>query len=569
MKTSAFESLSSDPRLLRATAFGMVHGVDDSSVSGTLFWKGIPFAAAPVGELRWKAPRDPSPWRPLLVTHHFGPAPMQIGRIYGPGNNNTYDESIAATLGSAVGSEDCLSLNLWRPATGETELPVIFYIFGGSNVSGYSADPLYDGAKLARAANAVVVTANYRLGILGWLLSSYLQSGSDTLDDSGNFGTLDTIKALQFVRQNIRSFGGNPDKVTLMGQSAGAVNVYALMTSPLVVHAPQPLFHRAVPLSGGISLASNLPPGCIPTLNPAATARAQASALLTQLLIIDGLASDEASAAAYLATRSREQIAAYMRSQDAAALFHVVMTTLSAKGLAASGPIPEGQVLPLDPIAAIQAGHYTKVPVLAGNTRDEAKLFPAHLALSPALGGVPGLLVTDAERFSAMYHFDPDRADSAATAAHYIHPGYLPCAAPTTGYNARTDRLKRILFLPSRDCVLDALKSRQAEVWYYQFDWAREVAPWNEIYGAAHAFDLPFLFGNFDNVLFGKVIGGSANRAGRMTLSALMMSFLAAFAHRGDPNNMSLHATWPAWPQQLRLDATLETAQMRVEATEA
>ena len=556
---------STDDRLSRFTAFGVVHGVDDSAHSGTLFWKGIPFAKPPVGALRWKAPVDPEPWIAPLATHTFGNAPIQYGRIYGPGSNNTHDASIAATLNTAVGSEDCLTLNIWRPASDGCDLPVIFYIFGGSNVSGYSADPLYDGAHLARVANAVVVTINYRVGIFGWLNLPQLQCGVHALDDSGNFGTLDTIKALQFVHQNIRSFGGNPDNVSLMGQSAGAVNVYALMTSPLVVNAEAPLFHRAITLSGGISLATNLPAGCIPTLSPVATALGQAQVLLTQLLIADGLATDAASAAEYLATQTKQAVAAYMRSKDANTLFHILMTQLASKGLATSGPIPEGTVVAPDPIAAIRAGDYMKVPVLAGNTRDEAKLFPSFLALFPALGGVPGLTLSDASRFEAMCRFDPDVLPPLQTVEDLIHPSYLPVTAPGTGYNAKTDLLNSLLFLPSRDSVLNALKSQQADIWYYQFNWDQEPAPWNDVYGAAHAFDLPFLFGNFGDSLFGKVIGGEANRAGRIALSMVMMATLAAFARSGDPSEALPGIAWPHWPKKMLFDASLTAAVITAE----
>jgi para-nitrobenzyl esterase len=146
-----------------------VRGNDETSTSGTYSWKGIPFAKAPVGALRWKAPVEPDVWTGTLVTQTFGNACMQIGRIYGPGANNTYDSTIGTTLNTPVGSEDCLTLNIWRPATGDDKLPVLFFIYGGSNISGYTADPVYNGAKLAKTANAIVVTANYRVGVLGFL----------------------------------------------------------------------------------------------------------------------------------------------------------------------------------------------------------------------------------------------------------------------------------------------------------------------------------------------------------------------------------------------------------------
>ena len=131
---------SSTPPELRSTSYGQVQGVDDSANSGTYSWKGIPFAKPPVGALRWMAPVEPDPWSNVLQAKAFGNACIQYGRIYGPGANNKYDATIGTTLNTAVGSEDCLTLNIWRPASGDTNLPVIYFIYGGSDVSGYSAE---------------------------------------------------------------------------------------------------------------------------------------------------------------------------------------------------------------------------------------------------------------------------------------------------------------------------------------------------------------------------------------------------------------------------------------------
>ncbi len=543
------------PPTLRSTAFGSVSGSDDSATTGTYAWKGVPFAKAPVGALRWKAPTDPDAWTTTRPTTQFGNACVQYGRIYGPGLDNTHDASIGASLNQAVGSEDCLYLNIWRPATGDRNLPVVVFIHGGSNVSGYTADPVYDGAMLARTANAVVVSVNYRLGIFGFLNVPQLKGGTSATEDSGNFALLDNIKALQFVNGNIASFGGDAGNVTLMGQSAGAIDVYALLTSPLMVSASPQLFHKAMPLSGGISLASNLPPGSLPTLNPASVALAQGNALLNNLVIADGLATDTASAIAYVATQSSTQIADYLRSKTPSTLLTTLLTKLAPLGLAGSGPIPDGTVLPVDPVTAINAGNYLKVPVLASNTRDEAKLFPTFLALSPALGGVSGRLVSDATLFSTQFSYDPNAAPT-VTIEQWIPALYLPVATPVTGFNARTNLLNTIFFIASRDNVLNALKAQQPSVWYYQFDWDEEPAPWNDIYGAAHALDLPFVFGNFGPSLFGNVISSAANQPGRLDLSDAMMRSVGAFARNGDPNNAALGVTWPAWPQKLLFDAS-------------
>ena len=532
----------SDDPTVRATSFGMVQGSTDT-VTDTLSWKGIPFAAPPVGALRWKAPADPAAWTGTRDARQFGNACLQNGRIYGPGANNTYDSSIATTLNTPVGSEDCLTLNIWRPAAAATGLPVIFFVYGGSDISGYTADPVYDGAALAKAANAVVVTANYRVGPLGFFNLPQLKTGTDAAGDSGNFALLDIIKALKFVQANASSFGGDPGNVTLMGQSAGAINAWALLTSPLATG----LFQRAAPLSGGISLATNLPAGNIPTLSPAATYLGQANALLVKLLIADGSAADTASAQALIASRSAADVAAYLRGKDA----KVILTTLLASGLTGSGPIPDGTVVPTDPIAAIAAGRYNRMPVLAGNTAEEGKLFAPFLAL---FGGPPGFKVSDATRFNMMAGYNGDAPS--LTEADILDPAYLPSGAPTTGWTAKANLLGSIFMTPSRDNVLNTLKTQQPNVWYYQFKWAQEPAPWNTIYGAAHAFDLPFIFGNFGPALFSNAIGSTANKPGRLALSSAMMASIAAFARNGDPNNAALGKTWQPWPAKLIFDAT-------------
>jgi para-nitrobenzyl esterase len=541
--------------VVRHTRFGTVVGVDDWA-SGTFAWKGVPFAKPPMGALRWKAPVDPDPWETPKETQAFANASAQYGRIYGPGANNRHDATIGTTLNQAVGHEDCLYLNIWRPADDHDGLPVIVFVHGGSNVSGYTADPVYDGGALAKATDSVVVTVNYRLGIFGFLDLPQFKSGTDPSEDSGNFALLDIIKALQFVHRDIDAFGGDPHNVTLMGQSAGAINIYALLTSPMVVNTHPRLFHRAVPLSGGLSLATNLPPGCIPTLVPSSVYLAQGRALLDNLLIADGLATDSASAEACAASQTAAQIAAYLRAKSPATLFGTLFAKLAPLGLAGSGPIPDGAVVPVDPVAAIRAGAYLRVPLLAGNTRDEAKLFPTFLALSPALGGVSGRLVSDASLFSIQFSHQPD-APPTVSIGQWIPAPYLPVDTPETGFDAKTGLLNQLFFIASRDNILDALKQQQNEVWYYRFDWDEEPAPWNDIYGAAHAFDLPFIFGNFGPSLFSNVANSTANRPGRLDLSRAMMTSLGAFAKHGDPNALSaLGVTWPTWPSTLVFDAT-------------
>lgn len=547
-----------DGGLVRTTALGQVVGSDDQ---GAYAWKGVPYAQAPVGELRWKAPRDATPWTTPRAATEFGSACASTGRLDGPGRNNRYDRSLATSLGQTVGSEDCLYLNVWRPATTDGALPVIVFVHGGSNVSGYTADPLYEGARLARTANAVVVTVNYRLGVLGFFRSPWLRSG-DAAEDSGNFALLDIIKSLQFVQRNARAFGGDPGKVTLMGESAGAVNVYALLTSPLVADAQPRLAHRVLPMSGGISRAQDLPPGSVPVLLDPSYFEQQADLLLSGALVADAHARDPAGARAWTAARKPEEVARYLRGLSTDAVLTQVRTGLTAANRAASGPIADGLVMATDPIGAIRAGHYLKVPVLAGNTRDEGKLFAGLLAV-PALGGASGRMIADVELFDLAARYDPD-APAQIRIDEWIPARYLPVDAPSTGYNARLRGLTDAWFAPLRDSVLNALRSQQDTVWHYRFDWSQEPAPFNEIYGASHAFDLYFTFGSFGPSVLSRLLFSKANAPGRLALSDAMMRSIGAFARDGDPNNAALGTRWPAWPKSLVFDATLDAKRISV-----
>ena len=535
----------SDKPEVRETAYGKVRGVDDSTASGTYFWKGVPFAQPPVGALRWQPPVEPVAWQGTRETRQFGNACLQIGRIYGPGANNRFDDTIASTLDQLVGSEDCLTLNIWRPSSNQDKLPVLLFVHGGSAISGYTADPVYDGAALAKAANAVVVTANYRLDILGFMQLPQMQTGAAT---TGNFALLDNIQALSFIQRNIGKFGGDAGNVTLMGQSAGAINALALLTADKA----KGLFHRIVPISGGLSLPSNLPAGTLSTIKPVSAYATQASMLLAHLMVADGLATDINGAAAVAAGWSAQQVASYLRGKDGS----VLLKTLAAKGLTSAGPIPDGLLLPTDPMAAIAAGRYNKVPVMAGYTAEEGKLFAPLLA---ALGGKPGFKITDAQRFAMMQRFDPDAAPGSLSVGDIIDPSYLPVDAAGSGYNAKMALLGRLFINPSRDNLLNTLLTQQSDVWAYRFDWAQQPAPWNTVYGAAHAFDLPFMFSNFGPSVFSRASNSRANEPGRRALSGAMTASLKAFMQSGNPQNQALGQTWNRWPSTLVFDADLTT----------
>jgi para-nitrobenzyl esterase len=560
------------------TADGVLIGTT-TRAAGTTAWLGIPFAQPPVGELRWRAPKDPQPWSGVRQAQQFGAGCLQGGSTRGPGTNNTFDDTVATTLNQPVGSEDCLTLNIWRPTNDQKNLPVIVFFYGGSNIAGYAADPLYDGAELARRANAVVVTANYRVGVMGWLSLDTLRTGN-VLDDSGNFGTLDTIAALKYVSRNIGAFGGDQGNVTVMGQSAGAFNVYALMVSPLAAG----LFHKAIPLSGSLSSTVS---AAVPSVTIASVAvqKLYANTLLYAIVIDDGLAADTAAAKAWVDGQTDTQVSTYLRNKSGASIIATALkprvtglaATATSKAVAvngvlgatASAPIPEGTVIPTNPIASILAGQYNRVPVLAGNTRDEAKLFGSF----PFFGTPPSpaFALSNADRFMAMKNFDPDAAIPNPTLADVIKAEYLPVDKVPGGWNASAAFFTGLFFNGLGDPkttgptaeMLNALKTQQNDVYYYRFDWDKQPAPWNDVYGAGHAFDVPFVFGNFERAsLISRVIAGKANEAGRLALSEAMLRSVASFAKTGNPNNPTLGVQWEPWPQQINFNASLTAAQI-------
>ena len=226
-----------DGELVRTTEYGKVEGLYNEETD-TYAWLGVPYAKPPVGDLRWRAPQDPEPWDGIRdATEQCS----ECTQLYTPPNWIRQD--------FAVGSEDCLYLDIYSPKTRKKDLPVYVWIHGGSNNFGSAKQ--YNGSMLASRSNVVVVVVQYRLGPLGWFTHPALRKG-DPLDDSGNFGTLDTIKALKWIRNNIRAFGGDPRNVLITGESAGAHNVMKLVISPLA----KGLFHKAMSQSGGMATIS-------------------------------------------------------------------------------------------------------------------------------------------------------------------------------------------------------------------------------------------------------------------------------------------------------------------------
>jgi len=315
------------------TTGGLVSGVPGSDPAVTVF-KGIPYAAPPVGDLRWRPPQPPPAWQGVRKAAEFSPSCIQL--IVEERKPWTYEFMTHNQI-----SEDCLYLNVWTPAKSAAErLPVFFWIHGGGNVEGSAAVPIYDGEALARRG-VVVVTINYRLGVFGFLAHPELSAESGR-GVSGNYGTLDQIAALRWVHENIAAFGGDPNRIAIAGQSAGSRGVHNLMVSPLA----RGLFQRAIAQSGSGIVPNNR------ALRLAATEQ-------------QGVKFAESKGA-----RSIKELRA-MPWEKVEAGTRVGSTS-------SFQPVIDGWVIPDDHNAIFRAGKQNDVPVLTGLTADEQSSQPNY-----------------------------------------------------------------------------------------------------------------------------------------------------------------------------------------------
>ena len=304
------------------TVEGVVEGVVSADNQVRTF-KGIPFAAPPVGALRWRAPQPVTPWSGVLRTVDYGPRPMQ---------ERVFDDMVFHDQGP---SEDCLYLNLWLPENhGPEKLPVMFWIFGGGMVAGSTSEPRQDGGNLCKKG-VLIVSANYRLGVFGLMAHPDLTRESDN-HASGNYNILDQIAALQWVKRNIAAFGGDPDNVTIFGESAGSASVNALVASPLA----KGLFARAIGESGSVFKSDSK----MPTL---AEGEARGVAL-----------------AAQLGKSTIEELRALPASE--------IMASLKAHPIHFK-MVADGYVFPRDLTEIYASGAQNRVPLLVGWNRDEGR----------------------------------------------------------------------------------------------------------------------------------------------------------------------------------------------------
>jgi len=430
------------------TQNGDVLGVLQGSVES---FKALPFAAPPVGDLRWKPPQDPANWLGVRDGSKFSAACSQPLK-------KKSDNTIIV-----IGSEDCLYLNVFRPQ-GARGLPVIVFIHGGHNLVGTATDvangvAAYDGTELAQNGNVVVVTINYRLGALGFI-SSRLLSNESGYNASGNYGYMDQIRALKWVNRNIAAFGGEPGNITLLGQSAGGGGVLVLMVSPL----SQGLFHRAIIHSGQFRTID------LPTAHNAGDS-------LPQQLNCQG---------------ADDKVLQCMRNRSASDVV-LAMPSGHPGGNGVSGPtrflpVIDGRVLPASPLDIIRNRNHNRVPVLIGNVQEET----SWTYESDSSG------INTEQDFINKVRADYGNPTATQLLNLYQSSDY---PSPRDGYNAPSPRqaynsisADRWFVCPAQRLV-QTLSVSQSE-FVGRFFYTHVLSgPYGVSYGASHGFDLIFAFG--------------------------------------------------------------------------
>jgi len=489
------------PSAQRHLVDGDVVGFEDRD--DTFTWRGIPFASPPTGDLRWRAPRPAAPWQGVREALEPGPMCSQALPIPWP-------ESPIV-----LGSEDCLYLDVTTPRLaaeelGSAGLPVMVWIHGGANTLGTSGAT--QPFRLVGEQQVIVVSLQYRLGILGWMSHPALRKTADTeLDGTANFAVLDMIAALQWVRSNIAAFGGDPDNVTIFGQSAGAFDVLALLVSP----PAKGLFQRAISQSGNIqtvpqAMAENYRDAPVPGLPESSRE------FVNNLLVADGRAADRDGARAVQDGMTDAELAGFLRSRSADQLFGAVVRRGSL-GYFTPTNIRDGLVLPREPVLEILSDptRYNRVPVILGTNRDEYKLFLwAQSRFSTRRFGIIPRLK------------DPAEFDRIT--------GYFSDQWQAIGVNEPAAVLAQ---------------SQPGEVFAYRFDWSDQSTmagtDMSELFGAAHGIEVTFLFGP-DAVDTLPLFAITDHEQARDELGAAMRDYWASFARNGVPGNGG-DARLPVW----------------------
>jgi para-nitrobenzyl esterase len=448
---------------------GVLQGTKES---GLTVYKGIPFAAPPVGELRWRAPQPAAGWKGIRPADKFAPECVQGG---------------ASPDGKASDmSEDCLYLNVWTPAKSASDhVPVLVWIYGGGFAAGATSIPTYSGEVLAKKG-VVLVSIAYRVGTLGFLAHPELSAESPE-HVSGNYGLLDMIAGLQWIKKNIAAFGGDPDKVTIFGESAGGIAVSQLCASPLA----KGLFEGAVSESGG-SFGPPRPSGA-----PGENMRR--------------LATAEHDGEAFAVNAGVHSLAE-LRKLPAEKI------VAATRGLA--WPNVDGWVIPNDQYSLYDASKFNDVPVLIGYNSDEGASFSHDSSPKVYIDGVN-------KRYGSF-------ADSLLKA--------YPVGEKSVPKTARD--LSRDAAFGWQTWIWARLQSERghSKVFYYYFDQHPDFAAGSEHegFGAWHGREVPYVFGHLND------LQNEQPSATDRVISDAMATYWTNFAKYGDPNGKGM-PTWPAF----------------------
>jgi len=462
--------------LVVKTTYGPVVGATER---GVLVFRGIRFAAPPVGPLRFRPPVSPTSWTEVQPALDFAPACPQLVDIDPTENNNS------------VMAEDCLAVNIWTPHADAKKRPVMVWIHGGGFIGGSARNTWYDGATLAGRGDIVVVTLQYRLGAWGFLELSEL--GGQEYAESGNLGLLDQIAALKWVKQNIATFGGDPNNVTIFGQSAGAGSVGMLLTIP----AASDLFQKAILESGTPKEAND---------------KEQAIEVSRTFMKIAGVNSIEG-----------------LRGLNVAQMRDAQKKLFDTRfGYSAFRPVIDGTVMRELPMRAIAAGRAVYVPLLLGTNLDEIRLWSALYDLP--IDQKPPLVL------------EKQLADVVGTRAHEAIETYR---ATNVNYGDAVIHLIGDLLMRMPTIRLAETVSRRQPTYMYMFTY-RSTSTYKK-FDSAHGMEIPFVFGTAEDL---DAIVFTGRNPAKNTLTEQMQLSWIDFARTGDPGHSRL--LWPKYDEITR-----------------
>ena len=470
--------------------------VSYQKTNGILLWEDIPFALPPVGNLRWKAPKEFNNTENIIKPKTMNFCHQEIGGEI----QEIYKE----------GTEDCLYLDIRAPITKKKDLPVMFWIHGGGNTSGHK--DFYDFSKLAKRENIIIVSTNYRLGPLGFFTHPAINDLNSGIDQTSNFGILDIILALEWVNKNIKSFGGDSKNITIFGESAGGHNVFSLLVAPQA----KGLFQKAISQSGYTKSSTLEDAYKSKFYNQKETS--DSWTVLNKILIKEDFADDLDEADEYQEKTPKEKLRNILFEADAQELINLYGNTFETPLLTNDGiVIPEVGLL-----EALGSDEYLyKVPTIAGSNKDEIKLWIAfseyfleteETFLSKTLG-IPKLKIKDEDK----YEF------------------YSSIRADAWQLRGVQEPLENIFYAGNKD------------VYSYRFDWDNLrnffIGDFGKILGSAHALEIPMVSGDYNLADEFKWIVYPRSSSRRF-VSKNMMNFWGNFAREGFPGYSTNAVRW-------------------------